>query len=141
MGIRRTHSRLNPHGGSYTCDITLMYKRTEEVGPTVGLPRHRHFVGFFNVTVQAPTRRFPFTVIPRNRPISVAFTTHMRIRRTYSYLKQPCPSGMLFREIAPFQSPFTTRTGVWRTCFRLKSPGPHGSINIEKNYRYRKPLY
>ena len=28
-----------------------MCRRTEEVGPTVGLPRHRHFVGFFNVPV------------------------------------------------------------------------------------------
>ena len=31
----------------------------EEVEPTVGLPRHRHFVGFFNVPVQAPTRDPP----------------------------------------------------------------------------------
>ena len=32
--------------------------------------RHRHFVGSFNVPVQAPTRDHPFyTVIPRNRPI------------------------------------------------------------------------
>ena len=35
-----------------------------------GSQRHRHFVGFFNVPVQAPTRDHPFyTVIPRNRPI------------------------------------------------------------------------
>ena len=34
-----------------------MCRRTEEeVGPTVGLQRHRHFVGFFNVPVLAPTR-------------------------------------------------------------------------------------
>ena len=48
-----------------------MCRRTEEeVGPTVGLPRNRHFVGFLNVPVQAPTRDYPFyTVIPRNRPI------------------------------------------------------------------------
>ena len=40
------------------------------VGPTVGLPRHRHFVGFFNVPVLAPTRDHPFyTVIPTHRPI------------------------------------------------------------------------
>ena len=32
----------------------------EEVEPTVGLPRHRHFVGFFNVSVQTPTRDPPF---------------------------------------------------------------------------------
>ena len=38
-----------------------MCRRTEEeVGPTVGLPRHRHFVGFFNVPVLAPTRDQPF---------------------------------------------------------------------------------
>ena len=28
-----------------------MSRRTEEVGPTVGLPRHRHFVRFFNMPV------------------------------------------------------------------------------------------
>ena len=32
----------------------------EEVEPTVGLQRHRHFVGFFNVPVQTPTRDPPF---------------------------------------------------------------------------------
>ena len=48
-----------------------MCRRTEEeVGPTVGLPCHRHFVGFFNVPVLAPTRDHPFyTVIPTHRPI------------------------------------------------------------------------
>ena len=41
-----------------------------------GSQRHRHFVGFFNVPVQAPTRGYPFyTVIPRNRPIWSPFTT------------------------------------------------------------------
>ena len=35
-----------------------------------GSQRHRHFVGFLNVPVQAPTRGHPFyTVILRNRPI------------------------------------------------------------------------
>ena len=44
----------------------------KKVGSTVGLPRHRHFVGFFNVPAQAPTRHGP--PIQRNRPISsVAF--------------------------------------------------------------------
>ena len=37
-----------------------MCRRIEEVEPTVGLPRHRHFVGFFNVPVQTPTRDHPF---------------------------------------------------------------------------------
>ena len=41
-----------------------MYRQTEEeIVPAVGLPRHRHFVGYFNVPVLHPT------VIPRNRPI------------------------------------------------------------------------
>ena len=35
-----------------------------------GFQRHRHFVGFFNVPVLAPTRDQPFyTVIPTHRPI------------------------------------------------------------------------
>ena len=33
-----------------------MCRRIEEVEPTVGSHRHIHFVGFFNVPVQAPTR-------------------------------------------------------------------------------------
>ena len=34
-----------------------MYRRTEE---EVGPPSHRHFVGFFNVPVQEPTRTHSF---------------------------------------------------------------------------------
>ena len=35
-----------------------------------GSQRHRHFAGFFNVPVLAPTRDQPFyTVIPTHRPI------------------------------------------------------------------------
>ena len=50
-----------------------------------GSQRHRHFVGFFNVPVQAPTRDPPFTVIPRNRPILVAFyDTHWDTEDTFS---------------------------------------------------------
>ena len=43
-----------------------MCGRIEEVGPMVELPRHRHFVGFFNLPVQAP-------FYGCNHPISVAF--------------------------------------------------------------------
>ena len=42
------------------CGGTYIFKRTEEVRPMVGLPRHRHFVRFFNMPVQAPTRDQPF---------------------------------------------------------------------------------
>ena len=41
-----------------------------------GSQRHRHFVGFFNVPIQAPTRDNPFhTVIPTHRPNKSPFTT------------------------------------------------------------------
>ena len=44
-----------------TCDGTQMCRRTEEeVGPTVRLPRHRHFLGLLNVSIQAPTWGQPF---------------------------------------------------------------------------------
>ena len=37
-----------------------MCRRTEdEIGPMIGLRRHRHFVGFFNVPGQAPTHSQP----------------------------------------------------------------------------------
>ena len=57
-----------------------MCRLTEEkVGPTVGLLMPlRHFVGFFNVPVQEPTRWHPFyKSIPRNRPIELPFTTRL----------------------------------------------------------------
>ena len=42
----------------------------EEVRPIymVGLPRHRHFIGFFNVPVQAPTRGQPFYGYAEKQP-------------------------------------------------------------------------
>ena len=46
---------------SYICDGTQMCMRTEEEdGPTPRLQRHRHFVGFLNLPVQAVTRGPPF---------------------------------------------------------------------------------
>ena len=38
----------------------MLHGRTEEVGHTVGPPRHRHFVGFSSVPVRVPTRGHPF---------------------------------------------------------------------------------
>ena len=74
-----------------------MCRRTEEeVVPTVGLPRHRHFAGFFNVPVLAPTRDHPFyTVIPTHRPMLSPFTITLGIRRTHSRLNPPGPHGGL----------------------------------------------
>ena len=56
-----------------------MCSRTEEeVGPTVGLPSHRLFVGFFYRVRPSTDTGSPF--LPRNRPISVAF-----LRRAWRY--------------------------------------------------------
>ena len=55
-----------------------MCRRTkEEVVPTVGLPRYRHFAGFFNVPVLAPTRDHPFLYGDSDTPPHlVAFYDH-----------------------------------------------------------------
>ena len=65
----------------------------EEVEPTIGLPRHRHFVVFFNVPVQAPTRDQPFYGHSEKPPHLVAFYDTLGILRTYSHLKTRVPTG------------------------------------------------
>ena len=50
-----------------------MCRSTVEVGPTVGLPRYWHFVGFFKMPVKHRHGANLFKVIPKNRPILVAF--------------------------------------------------------------------
>ena len=63
----------------------MLCGRNEEVGHTVGPPRHRHFVGF------SPLHGANlFTVITKNSPISVTFYDVLRDTETYSHLK---PSG------------------------------------------------
>ena len=64
-----------------------MCRRTEEKnGSSVGLPTplwHRHFVGFFNDKHRHGASHF--TVIPRNRPILIAFyDTHGVTEDTFS---------------------------------------------------------
>ena len=57
-----------------------------------GCQRHRHFVGFFNLPIQAPTRDLPFYGYPRNRPILVAFyDTHGDTEDTFSIYPPPPP--------------------------------------------------
>ena len=83
-----------------------MCRRTEEeVGPTVGLPRHRHFVGFFNVPVQAPTRDHPFyTVIPTvcdKNEIDMYFRTfRLQVNGHYQtmWFYNPTPTPISIRE-------------------------------------------
>ena len=59
----------------------------EEVGPTVGLPRHRH-LGFFNMPVQALTRGHSFLRLFRETaPFQSPFTMHIGIQRTYSHIR------------------------------------------------------
>ena len=92
LGIRRTHSRLNPRGwvnprglsewdwlfnvtGYDISDIYVTAHRCagglkKKLNLRSGSQRHRYFVGFFNVPVQTSTRHHPlYTVIPRNCPI------------------------------------------------------------------------
>ena len=54
-----------------------MCRWTEEVGLTFGLPRHRHFVGFSNVPVQAPTRGQTFYGYFKNPP---SYFRHLLLR-------------------------------------------------------------
>ena len=67
-----------------------MCRQTElEIWPTVGLSRHRNFVGF-----QAPTWGQPLTVMPSNNPIWINFNdTHCK-RKTNFNLKFPVPTGV-----------------------------------------------
>ena len=51
----------------------------------LGSQRHRHFVGFFNVPFQAPTRNqhsLRIQLFRKTAPYQAPFTTHMGIRRT-----------------------------------------------------------
>ena len=73
-------------------DSTLMCRRTEEVGTTVGLPCHRHFVGFFNVPVKAPTRGQHFHGYSEKlRVLKLYFVKHY----CFFCAREPftCPSG------------------------------------------------
>ena len=51
-----------------------------------GSQRHRHFVGFFNVPVQARTWDHPLQLFRVTAPFQSPFTTRMGIRRTYSHM-------------------------------------------------------
>ena len=79
-----------------TCyDISVIYVTTHRCEGGLkkfdlrsGSQRHIHFVGFFNVPVQAPTRGQPFyTVYSEKPPHLVAFYDTLGIRRTHSRLK------------------------------------------------------
>ena len=74
----------------------------EEVEPTVGLPRHRHFVGFFNVPVQTPTREPPFYGYSEKPP---HFSRHLRHAWGYGGhildLNPRVPTGVKNDEVLP----------------------------------------
>ena len=56
----------------------------------LGFQRYRHFVGFFNMPVQATTMGPPFLwLFWETAPFQSPFTTRMGIPRTYSHLKHP----------------------------------------------------
>ena len=58
-----------------------------------GSQRHKHFVGFFNVPVQAPTRDPPFYSYSEKPPHFSRLLRHAWGRRTHSRLKPPGPHG------------------------------------------------
>ena len=60
-----------------------------------GSQRHRHFIGFFKVPVQAPTRGQPFYGYFEKPPHLVAFYDMLGIRMAYSHLKPRGPHGDL----------------------------------------------
>ena len=65
-----------------------------------GSQRHRHFVGFFNVPIQAPTRNQPFHT--DTSPQLVAFYDTLGIRRTRSRLNPQALTGVCcIRYISP----------------------------------------
>ena len=86
---------------SHICDGTKMFRRTEEgIGPTVGLPRHRHFVGFFNVPVPStdtgPTFLYGDSDTP---PHLVAFYDHAGDTEVHILdINPPGPHGGLMLE-------------------------------------------
>ena len=62
-------------------------QRTKESGPTVGIPRNGHLVGFFNVMVQARTRGYPFLrLYGEIARFQSPFMTRMGIWRNYFHL-------------------------------------------------------
>ena len=61
-----------------------------------GSQRHRHFVGFFNVPVLAPTRDHPFFYGDSDTPPQlVAFYDRLGIRRTHSRLNPRALTGVV----------------------------------------------
>ena len=67
-----------------------------------GSKRHRHFVGFFNVLVQAPRRGHPFYGYYGKLSHLVAFYDTLGIQRTNYHLKPPAspPWHIMFEESA-----------------------------------------
>ena len=57
-----------------------------------GYQRHRHFVGFFNVPIQAPTRGHSFYSYSEKLPHLLTINVTLGIRRTYSHLNPRVPT-------------------------------------------------
>ena len=112
-----------------------------------GSQRHRHFVGFFNVSVQAPTHDQPFyTVISTHCPNESPFTTHwgyggyivdstpLALTRVVhdvrlGYCFTPYQRLWLYND-APLVTFYDT-LGIRRTYSRLKPPAfPRGCHDV-----------
>ena len=80
---------------SYICDGTGGLKKKWD--RRSGSQRHRHFLGFFNVLVQAPTRGHPFYGYSEKPSHLVAFYNTLGIRRAYYHLKPRGTHGEHFK--------------------------------------------
>ena len=100
----------------------------EEIEPTVGLPRHRHSVGFFNVPVQTPTRDPPFYGYSEKPPhFSRLLRSRMGIRRTHSRLEPPENLGTL-SILYPVRTPgvkVENTSSVSPACRKMRLKGRH----------------
>ena len=100
----------------------------EKVDLRSGSQRHRHFVGFFNLPVQSPTRGHPIYTILRNRPIKSPFKTRCGYGGHILDLTPPPPPGS---SIIVLQKIDTQNNQGKVTCKKLEAQGPctgHRSI-------------
>ena len=88
-----------------------------------GYQRHRHFVGFFNVPVQAPTRGHPFYGYSEKPLHLVAFTTRWRYGGPILILNPRGPHGDCC-------STLSGRIGIPSDCCVLSSPDTTSHVEL-----------
>ena len=100
---------------TYMTEISLIVTLNNQFNPI-----HRHFVGFFNVPVQTPTRGHPFyTVYSEKRPHLIAFYDTPGIRRIHSRLNPPGPHRVMHANNEAFSTSKCSKVGArisYTTC-------------------------